>query len=80
VLSRLRRMDQRGRVAWTHQVLTLIARHPGVPARVLARRVGMELLQFKRRVRHLKTLGLTESLEVGYRLSPRGRDTMQHLT
>jgi hypothetical protein len=28
---------------------------------------------FKRDVRRLKELGLTESLEVGYRLSPRGR-------
>ena len=28
---------------------------------------------FKRDVRKLKELGLTESLPVGYRLSPRGR-------
>jgi hypothetical protein len=28
---------------------------------------------FKADVRKLKELGLTESLEVGYRLSPRGR-------
>jgi hypothetical protein len=28
---------------------------------------------FKARVRRLKELGLTESLDVGYRLSPRGR-------
>jgi len=28
---------------------------------------------FKRRVRQLKELRLTERLEVGYRLSPRGR-------
>jgi hypothetical protein len=27
---------------------------------------------FKRRVRRLKELGLTESLPVGYRVSPRG--------
>ena len=30
------------------------------------------MLPFKRNVRKLKELGLTESLEVGYRLSPRG--------
>jgi hypothetical protein len=29
-------------------------------------------VSFKRDVRKLKELGLTESLEVGYRLSPRG--------
>lgn len=34
---------------------------------------------FKRRVRQLKELGLTESLEVGYRLSPRGRAVLECL-
>jgi hypothetical protein len=38
----------------------------------LAEQVGSERAPFKRRVRQLKELGLTESLEVGYRLSPRG--------
>jgi len=33
----------------------------------------MERDPFKIRVRRLKELGLTESLEVGYRVSPRGR-------
>ena len=36
-------------------------------------RFGRERLPFKADVRKLKALGLTESLEVGYRLSPRGR-------
>jgi len=30
-------------------------------------------------VRKLKELGLTESLEVGYRLSPRGRALLERL-
>jgi hypothetical protein len=34
--------------------------------------MGMDQLSFKVRVRKLKGLGLTESLEIGYRLSPRG--------
>lgn len=34
--------------------------------------MGQEKLHFKTDVRKLKALGLTESLEVGYRLSPRG--------
>jgi DNA-binding IclR family transcriptional regulator len=54
-------------------VLDLIAEHPGVRAPDLAATLGMETLPFKRDVRKLKELGLTESLEVGYRLSPRGR-------
>lgn len=37
------------------------------------RSASMATQPFKARVRRLKELGLTESLEVGYRLSPRGR-------
>jgi predicted transcriptional regulator len=58
---------------WTAAVLELIAENPGVRAPDLAARMGRETLPFKRDVRKLKELGLTESLEVGYRLSPRGR-------
>jgi hypothetical protein len=32
----------------------------------------MDQLPFKVQVRKLKALGLTESLDIGYRLSPRG--------
>ncbi|MGH7465941.1 MAG: hypothetical protein ACREK1_12245 [Longimicrobiales bacterium] len=45
----------------------------------LARMMGMETQPFKQRVRRLKTLGFTESLEIGYRLSPRGRSLLQEL-
>ncbi|WP_226363948.1 hypothetical protein [Pseudonocardia abyssalis] len=69
--ARLARMDRSA--PWTHSVLTLVAAHPGVRAADLAERLGRETLPFKRDVRKLKELGLTESLEVGYRLSPRGR-------
>ena len=58
---------------WTHQVLRLIADHPAVRAPDLAQRMGDETPRFKRRVRRLKALGLTESLQTGYRLSPRGQ-------
>jgi predicted DNA-binding transcriptional regulator YafY len=43
-----------------------------VRAAELAAELGLETQPFKRDVRKLKELGLTESLEVGYRLSPRG--------
>jgi hypothetical protein len=39
----------------------------------LAAEAGQDRAYYKLRVRRLKALGLTESLEVGYRLSPRGR-------
>jgi hypothetical protein len=59
---------------WTSTFLRLIADHDGVRAPDLAVRVGeSDVPRFKRRVRRLKALGLTESLRVGYRLSPRGR-------
>jgi hypothetical protein len=44
-----------------------------VRAAELAAAVGRDRHRFKLDVRKLKELGLTESLEVGYRLSPRGR-------
>jgi len=40
---------------------------------VLAESVGRERDPFKIDVRKLKRLGLTQSFEVGYELSPRGR-------
>jgi hypothetical protein len=51
----------------------VIRDHPAVLAATLAKRVGQERDRFKQNVRKLKELGLTESLEIGYRLSPRGR-------
>jgi hypothetical protein len=45
----------------------------------LAASFGRETQPFKRDVRKLKDLGLTESLEVGYRLSPRGRAFLETL-
>jgi hypothetical protein len=58
---------------WTDAVLRLIAERPAVRAGDLAESLGRERLAFKADVRKLKALGLTESLGVGYRLSPRGK-------
>lgn len=58
---------------WTSATLRAIAAAPGTPSRLLAPELDVDQPTFKRRVRQLKGLGLTESLEVGYRLSPRGR-------
>jgi hypothetical protein len=68
-----------GRVDWGTPILRLIGENPGVVSTELAPRVGMERFPFKQRVRRLKELGLTESLPVGYRLSPRGEALLQHL-
>ena len=60
-------------------ILTTIAERPSVAAAELASRLGVEKLKFKQDVRKLKELGLTESLDVGYRLSPRGATVLQWL-
>ena len=74
ITERLARFDRSSRHGpWTEAVLRLIADSPGVRAPDLAASLGRETQPFKRDVRKLKELGLTESLEVGYRLSPRGR-------
>jgi hypothetical protein len=71
VLEKLARLDARG--AWTLRVLDLIAQHPERRAGDLAAVLGIKTQPFKLDVRKLKALGLTESLEVGYRLSARGQ-------
>jgi hypothetical protein len=70
--AKLDRMDRAADQPWTRQALELIGQHPGVVSTELAAAAGQERAAFKIRIRRLKALGLTESLEVGYRLSPRG--------
>jgi hypothetical protein len=79
VAARLTRIDAASPTPWTTRYLELIADQPGIVSRVLARQVAADVPLFKRRVRQLKELGLTESLEVGYRLSPRGRAVLERL-
>jgi hypothetical protein len=71
-----RRLDRLDRASthgpWTREALDLIERHPGRRAPDLAAMVGRETLPFKVDIRKLKAMGLTESLRIGYRLSPRG--------
>lgn len=70
---RLARFDAASRHgSWTLETLRLIESRPGTLAADLAATVARERTPFKADVRKLKELGLTESLDVGYRLSPRG--------
>jgi hypothetical protein len=77
LLTRLQRLDRDK--PWTRHTLGLIAAHPGVRAADLAAMTGQQTISFKVNVRKLKSLGLTESLEVSYRLSPRGRALLAQL-
>jgi hypothetical protein len=68
--ARLRRLDAKG--PWTGETLALIRRRPRVAASLLAKHLGRETAPFKADVVKLKRLGLTQSFEVGYEISPRG--------
>jgi hypothetical protein len=78
--SRLARLDSASPSGpWTLATLRLIAERPGVRAAELAAALGRETPSFKQDVRKLKSLGLTVSLETGYRLSPRGAALLERV-
>jgi hypothetical protein len=78
--ERLARFDERSpHGPWTRHTLELIAARPETLAEHLAAELGRERLSFKRDVRKLKELGLTESLREGYKLSPRGSALLRAL-
>jgi hypothetical protein len=57
---------------WTLRTLLLIREHPHLAASKLAPHFDLPTPEFKARVVKLKKLGLTQSFEVGYEVSPRG--------
>jgi hypothetical protein len=74
ISARLDRLDRASRHGpWTRATLELVRDRPATRAADLAASLDRETQPFKVDVRKLKNLGLTESLDVGYRLSPRGR-------
>jgi hypothetical protein len=80
LMARLDRFDRASSYgAWTRETLKIIEANPARRAPDLAAELGRETAPFKRDVRKLKELGLTESLEIGYRLSPRGRTLLDGL-
>ena len=80
-LSALKTLDQSSeRGPWTVAMLRLIDKYPARRAPDLAASQRRDPLAFKRDVLRLKQLGLTESLEIGYRLSPRGRAVLAEIS
>jgi hypothetical protein len=71
IKTKLARMD--AKEPWTMKTLRLIEKNPRIAASKLAKKVGRETQPFKVDVRKLKKLGLTQSFEIGYEISPRGR-------
>jgi biotin operon repressor len=73
IAAKLARMDAASkRGPWTLAVLRQIAERPAVVSTELAETLDWDRADFKLHVRRLKALGLTISLDVGYRISPRG--------
>jgi hypothetical protein len=75
-LDRLDRASPTG--PWTRPTLLLIDELPAIRAPDLAQRMGRDTPSFKQNVRKLKERGLTESLDIGYRLSARGAAVLDH--
>lgn len=73
-LDKMDRISKRG--PWTRSYLEVIDSMPATYSGLLANYLGISQADFKPWVRKLKALGLTESLEVGYRLSPRGEKVL----
>ena len=71
ITAKLARLDRDEK--WTAKTLAIIDANPRVAASQLAKKLKRETLPFKVDVRKLKKLGLTQSFEVGYEISPRGR-------
>ena len=77
IIAKLDKMDRTSkRGPWTRSYLEVIHSMPATYSGLLANYLGIPKDDFKPWVRKLKALGLTESLEVGYRLSPRGEKVL----
>lgn len=73
LMAALARLDGRSAAGpWTRRTLLAVQLHPGRAAAALAVKLAVDKDWLKPAVRKLKEFGLTESLEVGYRLSPWG--------
>ncbi|HXI14533.1 MAG TPA: hypothetical protein VNM92_18100 [Thermoanaerobaculia bacterium] len=73
VRTKLTGYDSRSKVGpWTGRYLELIKQYPRVAASKLAAMVERDKADFKADIVKLKKLGLTQSFEVGYEISPRG--------
>jgi len=78
--KKLDRLDAHGiNGPWVAQFLSVVSLNPGVLSTTLASSLGLERKWFKEHMRKLKELGLTESLGIGYRISPRGETVLKRL-
>ncbi len=73
ILSKLDRLDRYSKQgSWTNETLKSIDTYPELRAADLAKKLGRDKDWLKIQIRKLKNMGLTISLEKGYKISPRG--------
>jgi len=78
--QKLDRLDARSvHGPWVARFLIVVSMNPGVLSTILASSLELERKWFKEQMRKLKELGLTESLGIGYRISPRGAAVLKRL-
>jgi hypothetical protein len=78
--QKLERLDAKSvHGPWVAKFLNVVSNNPGILSTTLAASLGLERKWFKEHMRKLKELGLTESLEIGYRISPRGKAVIKKL-
>jgi hypothetical protein len=78
--QKLKRWDNSGEFRpWTQRVLQIINDFPGKRAQALAEKLDVPKDWLKLNIRKLKGLGLTISLDVGYKISPRGKRVLHSL-
>lgn len=80
LFGQLTTLDKNSRSGpWIADALRLIGKREGRTAGEIAECLGIGKPAVKRKIRQLKELGLTESLQSGYRLSDRGRVVCKNL-
>jgi hypothetical protein len=80
LVKKLHRLDAASKEgAWTKETLLAISRHPRVVSTELATKLSRERMWLKLNIRKLKNMGLTISHDVGYEISPLGREVLKLL-
>lgn len=80
LIKKLQRFDSASKEGpWTRETLNIIDKYPSVVSTELARHLGRERMWLKLNIRKLKNLGLTISHDVGYEISPLGKEVLRLL-
>ena len=80
LLKKLQALEVRSKIkGWPMKILEAVNDAPGLYAIQYANKLGYEKMWFKLHIRKLKNLGLTISLENGYKISPRGKVFLENV-